>query len=212
MALQKGTCKNFGECDLADNKEIQEVEKSNFICEECGKPLHPLENVKGRSGGTGSKGTNWKIIGGVIACVVVLGVVIKGTWGGSSPGSGPDGSGGDTTQIDSTQIAKGGSDSTQTAKGDPIKQDGGKKTGEKPKHPVPPEPSPIKVPFGTYSGPPNGQGGTIKVTRSYPLSLNDNEEPIELSPGDEIQLTKFTRGELSGGVWVHHGSRRFFTR
>ena len=40
MALVKGICKNFGECDLADNKEIQEVDKTNFVCEECGKPLH----------------------------------------------------------------------------------------------------------------------------------------------------------------------------
>lgn len=43
MALVKGICKNFGECDLADSKEIQEVDKTNFVCEECGKPLHPVE-------------------------------------------------------------------------------------------------------------------------------------------------------------------------
>ena len=43
MALVKGVCKNFGECDLADNKEVQEVDKTNFVCEECGKPLHPID-------------------------------------------------------------------------------------------------------------------------------------------------------------------------
>ena len=47
MALVKGICKNFGECDLADNKEIQEVDKTNFVCEECGKPLHPVDGVGG---------------------------------------------------------------------------------------------------------------------------------------------------------------------
>lgn len=42
MAIKKGICKNYGECDIADSKPpvIQEVESSNFVCEECGKPLH----------------------------------------------------------------------------------------------------------------------------------------------------------------------------
>ena len=43
MALVKGICKNYGECDLADNKKVQEVDKTNFVCEECNSPLHSLE-------------------------------------------------------------------------------------------------------------------------------------------------------------------------
>lgn len=39
MALKKGVCKNFENCTLADNQEIQEVESSEFRCTECGKPL-----------------------------------------------------------------------------------------------------------------------------------------------------------------------------
>lgn len=39
MALKKGICKNFENCTLADNQEIQEVESSEFRCTECGKPL-----------------------------------------------------------------------------------------------------------------------------------------------------------------------------
>lgn len=48
MVLVKGICKNFGECDLADNKEIQEVEKTNFVCSnpDCGKPLHEIKPTK----------------------------------------------------------------------------------------------------------------------------------------------------------------------
>lgn len=39
MALKKGVCKNFENCTLADNQEIQEVDSSEFRCTECGKPL-----------------------------------------------------------------------------------------------------------------------------------------------------------------------------
>lgn len=70
MALVKGICKNFGECDLADNKEVQEVDKTNFVCEECGKPLHPLEGAP-KTGGGATK-PNGKLIAIIAAAVVVL--------------------------------------------------------------------------------------------------------------------------------------------
>lgn len=69
-----------------------------------------------------------------------------------------------------------------------------------------------RVSFGTYHGPANGLGGTITVTKSYALDLYDDDEPLQLSPGDEIQQTKFTNGELRAGVWVHDGYRRAFFR
>ncbi len=49
MAKIKGVCHNYDNCDMAADKVVQEVEKSNFVCEECGKPLYPVEdkgNVK----------------------------------------------------------------------------------------------------------------------------------------------------------------------
>lgn len=41
MAIKKGICKNYGECDIADTKPpvIQVADSTNFVCEECGKPL-----------------------------------------------------------------------------------------------------------------------------------------------------------------------------
>ena len=42
MALKKGVCKNFSNCTLADKDEIQEVDSSEFICKECGKPLDEI--------------------------------------------------------------------------------------------------------------------------------------------------------------------------
>lgn len=72
MALIKGICKNFGECDLADSKEVQEVDKTNYVCEECGKLLYPVEGSKSKSASSSGKSPNWLLIGGIIAAVVVV--------------------------------------------------------------------------------------------------------------------------------------------
>ena len=90
MALVKGICKNFGECDLADNKEVQEVDKTNFVCEECGKPLHPVD---GGVSGTGDvKGPNKKLIGIIAAAVLGIGAVGGGiyAWMNRDPNPEPD--------------------------------------------------------------------------------------------------------------------------
>lgn len=71
MALVKGICKNFGECDLADSKEIQEVDKTNFVCEECGKPLHPVEGGAKPSGGQGP--SKKLIIAGAVLGIAAIG-------------------------------------------------------------------------------------------------------------------------------------------
>lgn len=42
MALKKGVCKNYGNCPLADNEEIQEVDSSEFFCKYDGKPLYEI--------------------------------------------------------------------------------------------------------------------------------------------------------------------------
>ena len=68
MALKKGVCKNFDNCSLADNNEIQEVDSTEFKCQECGKDLHELEGkTKGPAGG------NKKLPLIIAAAVVVLG-------------------------------------------------------------------------------------------------------------------------------------------
>lgn len=97
MALVKGICKNFGECDLADNKEVQEVDKTNFVCEECGKPLHSIDG--GVTGTGDGKGPNKKLIGIIAATVVGIGAIgggIYALW----PFGGDDGtSGGENEKI-----------------------------------------------------------------------------------------------------------------
>lgn len=85
MALVKGICKNFGECDLADNKEVQEVEKSNFVCEECGKPLHPIEKSgKTVSTGSGKKKLIIAIVAGILGLGIIGGIIYAFTGGDDS--------------------------------------------------------------------------------------------------------------------------------
>lgn len=75
MAIIKGICKNFGECDLADSKEIQEVDKTNFVCEECGKPLYPVDGGPGVTKTPPSTNERLKkllLIGGGIVIIIAL--------------------------------------------------------------------------------------------------------------------------------------------
>ena len=79
MALVKGICKNFGECDLADNKEVQEVDKTNFVCEECGKPLHPIDGgIPG--GGPIKTGNNKKLIPLIAGAIVIVAGIAFAIW------------------------------------------------------------------------------------------------------------------------------------
>lgn len=68
MAIKKGICKNFSECDLADEHKIQEVDSADFVCEECGKPLFEC----GTKTTSPQSGLLKKILIGV-GCAAVLG-------------------------------------------------------------------------------------------------------------------------------------------
>lgn len=76
MALVKGVCRNYGECSLADDKEIQEVDKLNFVCEECGSPLHECNSGSGSSNKLNGRA---KVIGVAAGAFCLLGGL---GWGG----------------------------------------------------------------------------------------------------------------------------------
>lgn len=65
MALKKGVCKNFYNCTLADNNEIQEVDSSEFKCTECGKELHEIPDEDPHP--------NPKIILIIVAALILIG-------------------------------------------------------------------------------------------------------------------------------------------
>ena len=72
MALKKGVCKNFSNCTLADKDEIQEVDSSEFICKECGKPLDELSSGSGGSG-SGRGGYGPRILTYIIIALILIG-------------------------------------------------------------------------------------------------------------------------------------------
>lgn len=68
MAIKKGICKNYGECDIADTKPpvIQEADSTEFVCKECGLPLYECT-------GGGDGGGLWKKIALGVAGTAILG-------------------------------------------------------------------------------------------------------------------------------------------
>ena len=72
MAKIKGVCHKYDNCDMAAYKVGQEVEKTKFVCEECGKPLYPVED-KG-----GIKNPNQKRLITLIGLIVGVIIVIAG--------------------------------------------------------------------------------------------------------------------------------------
>ena len=73
MAKIKGVCHNYDGCDKAAEKIVQEAEKSNFVCEECGKPLYPIKKGPQPAGDGKRIATLIAIFGG--AALVIGGIV-----------------------------------------------------------------------------------------------------------------------------------------
>lgn len=77
MAKKQGICKNVDGCTLAADKTIQEVESTQFVCEECGKPLYELKGHKNKGPKEHEDDSRIKRIllyAGVPAAVIALGV------------------------------------------------------------------------------------------------------------------------------------------
>ena len=54
--MATGKCVNIMRCQKAKNKEIQDVDKANFVCTECGRPL--IEVNQGNTPTTPKPGRN----------------------------------------------------------------------------------------------------------------------------------------------------------
>lgn len=221
-------------CEKCKNKEVQQIlAHKDFVCTnpECGKPLRECPPPP--------PPINWVKIACIAAGVLaVAGLIWYFLSGDSSDKTDakpeteqieqvpiPDEAAAEAARLDSLQKAEADArrvdsirqkqidDSIKAEKDKLDKQDkdkptdGGNNGGGNTTAAMP------KVPFGVYSGPANGLGGEIKVTKAYTLDLrNANHDVIELLPGDVIKNVQIKNGELKAGMWQRGSERRAFNR
>lgn len=196
MALKKGVCKNFDNCSLADNNEIQEVDSTEFKCQECGKDLHELEGKTKPSGG------NKKLPLIIAAAVVVLGGGGAGAYFGLNGKK--DKAATNDTVIEAVEapVAEKKAEPKKTTQDTPKQTTS---TGSK------------NLGWANYQGPtqggvPHGVGGSLRITQSYSIDLKDGRgSKLEVSAGETIENTKFENGILRAGE-LHRtdGTRKWF--
>ena len=216
MAKIKGVCHNYEGCDMASEKVVQEVEKSNFVCQECGKPLYPVKQQPQpwwkRHQRELTLGAGVLIIGGGIT-----GGILAFSGDKEEPAKEPAKV--DTTQVDTTKV-----DSpvvVQPPVVDPpvegpqggVKQPGG---GGGVKQPVSGDPAPStskNLGYGKYegamkNGQPHGTGIIYYTTRHQVVPSKD----IYAESGDYV-TGSFRDGKLvSGQLHRKDGNQEFVQR
>lgn len=216
MAKIKGVCHNYEGCDMASEKVVQEVEKSNFVCQECGKPLYP---VKQQPQPWWKKHQRELTLG---AGVLIIGGGITGgilAFSGDKEEPAKEPAKVDTTQVDTTKV-----DSpvvVQPPVVDPpvegpqggVKQPGG---GGGVKQPVSGDPAPStskNLGYGKYegamkNGQPHGNGTIYYTTRHQVVPSKD----IYAESGDYV-TGSFRDGKLvSGQLHRKDGNQEFVQR
>ena len=217
MAKIKGVCHNYEGCDMASEKVVQEVEKSNFVCQECGKPLYP---VKQQTQPWWKKHQRELTLG---AGVLIIGGGITGgilAFSGDKEEPAKETAKVDTTQVDTTKV-----DTIVTPPQDPEPGDGsdgksgsgrdGKPGGGRDGNPgVGPVPSTSKnLGYGKYegameNGQPHGRGIIYYNTRHQVVPSKD----IYAESGDYV-TGSFRDGMLmSGQLHRKDGNQEFVQR
>ena len=217
MAKIKGVCHNYEGCDMASEKVVQEVEKSNFVCQECGKPLYPVKqqpqpwwkkHQRELTLGAGVLIIGGGIIGGILA------------FSGDKEEPAKEPAKVDTTQVDTTKV-----DTIVTPPQKPEPGDGsdgkpgsgrdGKPGGGRDGNPgVGPAPSTSKnLGYGKYegameNGQPHGRGIIYYNTRHQVVPSKD----IYAESGDYVDGS-FRDGKLvSGQLHRKDGNQEFVQR
>lgn len=217
MAKIKGVCHNYEGCDMASEKVVQEVEKSNFVCQECGKPLYP---VKQQTQPWWKKHQRELTLG---AGVLIIGGGITGgilAFSGDKEEPAKETAKVDTTQVDTTKV-----DTIVTPPQDPEPGDGsdgksgsgrdGNPGGGRDGNPgVGPVPSTSKnLGYGKYegamkNGQPHGTGTIYYTTRHQVVSSKD----IYAESGDYV-TGSFRDGKfMSGQLHRKDGNQEFVQR
>lgn len=215
MAKIKGVCHNYEGCDMASEKVVQEVEKSNFVCQECGKPLYA---VKQQTQPWWKKHQRELTLG---AGVLIIGGGITGgilAFSGDKEKSAKepeivqtpkvDSTKEDSTKLDSTKEDSVG---TKTQEGESnTGTPGGNHTGGS-SSPVPPTSK--NLGYGKYegnmeNGQPHGTGTIYYTTRHQVVPSKD----IYAESGDYV-TGSFRDGKLmSGQLHRKDGNQEFVQR
>lgn len=197
MAKIKGVCKNYDECDLAAGKEVQEAEKTNFVCSECGKTLYPVKEAAG----SGANSKNKLIMGAVAAVVVVAGA---GIYFGFFQGNGDTTTVVDTAQVDPVELSDASVDSAPVENTEETVQPA--KNGTAAKQPVSAKAGVVTKDLGyavwvgkVKDGKPNDVQGTLTFKSSHVIDSRDDKERVA-SPGDKV-IGTFENGHLTQGRW-----------
>lgn len=221
MAKIKGICKNIdGDCSLAFNKTVQEAEKDDFVCSECGAPLKEAAAAPVKQGGSSNKLIPI-IIGAVVAVGAVVGCGFAMGWFDSHTdkeelAEGSDGS--LTIDIPETDVETGdfivedGKSEEVTPAEETALQESAQ-TKEEVKDVAPakvketaPAASGKNLGYGYYSGSYPTGVGTIKINR--PHTFETTSGSVDAGPGDMVVGAKFKDGKLvQGELHSADGSR-----
>ena len=205
MAKIKGVCHNYEGCDMASEKVVQEVEKSNFVCQECGKPLYP---VKPQPQPWWKKHQRELTLG---AGVLIIGGGITGgilAFSGDKEEPAKEPAKVDTTQVDTTKVDT----VAQPPIVDPIPVPNPKDKDKEPGGSPAPTTS-KNLGYGNYegamqNGQPHGTGTIYYTTRHQVVPSKD----IYAESGDYV-TGSFRDGKLmSGQLHRKDGNQEFVQR
>ena len=218
MAKIKGVCHNYDGCDKAAEKIVQEAEKSNFVCEECGKPLYPSKKGPKPAGDGKRIATLIAIFGG--AALVIGGIVYGIVFGVQKSRENAEAERIEIARQDSIRAAE----AAEQARLDSIKAleeaaeaarlaeeaaaaaeqarlDSIKAAEEAAK--AVKKVSKVSLDYGKWSGAwkngqPNGTG-TMTYTKEHLIDSRDPKKRVA-QPGDYI-IGEFSNGRLVQGKW-----------
>ncbi|MBR1933880.1 MAG: hypothetical protein IJ841_09370 [Prevotella sp.] len=220
---------NGNPCPKCASKErIRLSLRDEFVCPECGEQLTKV-------GGTDPVGPNWKLIGIIAAAVVLIGGGLGWFFGIYQPQQREKAAQEERLAFVADSLRQDSIAKAQKAEADKKAREealareeaeaqarindsieaANKAKEETKEEPQEPGPKPKNPPYGSYSGPrdgngnPHGVGGEVRITRSYSLDLKKSPaEYVQLSSGDKIVNTKFVNGQLKQGEIVFTDGRR----
>lgn len=180
MAKIKGICTNKDNCSKAENKEIQEAYRTEFVCSECGAQLEPVESKGGKKGGKKGGGKpsplgKWIAMG---VGVLILGVGIF--WF--------------TNQEKPTEVQGGGKEPVQVESPKDVSDQSGKEEKEEKKG--------GEMDYATYEGDKSADGkahgnGTMYFNKKH---LIPGTKDCIAEAGEKV-IGAFRNGEVNMATW-----------